>query len=176
MHYTRYASLFTVTPGYEQTPISSPQRDVESNLPPLLTSLYDPKNTECTSRELVKLSEAVHETIKYSLVEISFVEKCTRGQSHSTIWFDYHLGRIIASIFGQIAKCSERVIPMSLVKSIMQYTSVNPNISSLKWGRLNEVSANHTQIMKNTHQNFSLSDNGLFISKDYHILVQAQMV
>ena len=164
------ASLFTVTPGYEQTPKSSPQRDVESNLPPLLTSLYDPKNTQCTSRELVKLSEAVHETIKYSLDEISFIEKCTRGQSHSTILFDYRLGRITASIFGQIAKCTERVFPMSLVKSIMQYTSVNPNIPSLKWGCLNEVSAKleYTQVMKNTHQNFSLSDNGLFdISKDY---------
>ena len=39
-------------------------------------------------------------------------------------------------MFGHIAKCTERVFPMSLVKSIMQYTSVNP-----KWGRLNEVSA-----------------------------------
>ena len=133
------ASLFTVTPGYEQTPKSPPQRDVESNLPPLLTSLYDPKNTQYTSHELVKLSEAVHETIKYSSDEISFVENVL----DSTIWFDYRLGRITASIFGQIAKCTERVFPMSLVKSIMQYTSVNPNIPSLKWGRLNEVSATH---------------------------------
>ena len=161
-----------VTPGYESTSKSSQQRDIESNLPPLLTSLYNPKHTQCTSHELVKLSEALHETIKYTLDEISFVEKCTRGQSHSTLWFDYRLGRITASMFGQIAKCTERVFPMSLVKSIMQYTNINPNIPSLKWGRLNEVSAKqeYVQVMKNTHQNFSLSDNGLFISKDYSYL------
>ena len=54
----------------------------------------------------------------------------------------------------------------------MQYTSVNPNIPSLKSGCLNEVSAKqeYTQVMKNTHQHFSLSDNGLFISKDYPYL------
>ena len=45
---------------------------------------------------------------------------------------------------------------MSLVKSIMQYTSVNPNIPSLKWGCLNEVSAKqeYVQLMKNDDQNF----------------------
>ena len=122
-------ALFTVTPGYEPTSKSSQQRDV----PPLLTSLYTHKHTQCTSHELVKLSEAVHETlaIKYSLDEISFVEKCTRGQSHSTLWFDYRLGRITMLMFGQIAKRTERVFPMSLVKSIMQYISVNPYIPSL---------------------------------------------
>ena len=105
---------------------------------------------------LVELSEAVQETINYTLDEISFVEKCTRGQSCSTLWFDYRIGRITASMFGQIAKCTERVFPMSLVKSIMQYTSVNPNIPSLKLGCLNEVSAKqeYVQLMKNDHQNF----------------------
>ena len=143
-------------PGYKSTPKPSQQGDVESNLPPLLTSLYDPKHTQCTSHELVKLSEAVQETINYTLDEISFVEKCTRGQSCSTLWFDYRIGRITASMFGQIAKCTERVFPMSLVKSIMQYTSVNPNIPSLKWGCLNEVSAKqeYVQLMKHDHQNF----------------------
>ena len=126
-------ALFTVTPGYEPTSKSSQQRDVENNLPPLLTSLFNHKHTQCTSHELVKLSEAVHETlaIKYSLDEILFVEKCTREQSHSTLWFDYRLGRITMSMFGHIAKRTERVFPMSLVKSIMQYSSVNPNIPSL---------------------------------------------
>ena len=130
-----HKALFTVTPGYEPTSKSSQQRDIESNLPPLLISLYiyTHKHTQCTSHELVKLSEAVHETLalKYSLDEILFVEKCTREQSHSTLWFDYRLGRITMSMFGQIAKHTERVFPMSLVKSIMQYISVNPNIPSL---------------------------------------------
>ena len=59
-------------------------------------------------------------------------------------------------MFGQIAKCTERMFPMSLVKSIMQYTGVNPNIPSLKWGCLNEVFAKeeYVQLMKNDHQNF----------------------
>ena len=54
--------------------------------------------------------------------------------------------------------CTEKVFPMSLVKSIMQYTSVNPNIPSLKWGHLHEVSAKqeYVQIMKNIYQNFSV--------------------
>ena len=50
-------------------------------------------------------------------------------------------------MFGQIAKCTERGFPMSLVKSIMQYTSVNPNLPSLKWGC-------QVQLMNNDHQNF----------------------
>ena len=111
-------------------------------------------HTQSTSHELVKLSEAVHETlaVKYSLDEILFVEKCTREQSHFTLWFDYRLGRITMSVFGQIAKRTERVFPMSLVKSIMQYISVNPNIPSLSlnwicWnsGIVNTIGSRTTQ-------------------------------
>ena len=122
-------TLFTVPPGYEPTSKSSQQRNVESNLPPLLTSLYNHKHTQCTSHELDKLSEAVHETlaIKYSLDEISFVEKCNSEQSHSLygLTIDLHWPQTM-SMFGQIAKRTERMFPISLVKSIMQYISAIP--------------------------------------------------
>lgn len=50
------------------------------------------------------------------------------------LWFDYGLGRITASMFGKVAKYTEKTFPMSIVKSIMQYSSVNSSIPSLKRG------------------------------------------
>ena len=51
------------------------------------------------------------------------------------IWYDHWIGRITA---GKVAKCSGKKFSMSLVNSIMQYSSLSPDIPSLKWGHQNE--------------------------------------
>ena len=51
--------------------------------------------------------------------------------------------------------------PSSIINAIMQYTTVNPNIASLKWGRDHEETARrkYEELMREKHdgfQNYSL--------------------
>ena len=54
-------------------------------------------------------------------------------------------------------------------KNIMQYTSVNPSIPALNWGRKNEDWARvvYVNTMKDEHRNFSLAISGLFLPSEY---------
>ena len=61
--------------------------------------------------------------------------------------------------------------PTSLVKSIVQYSSANPNIPALKWGREHEVDARHyVTLMKNYHNNLQVHSSGLVINLLYPYL------
>ena len=51
--------------------------------------------------------------------EAEFLEKATKDQSSSCIWYDHRIGRIMASLMGKVAKCAERKFLTSLVNSIM---------------------------------------------------------
>ena len=158
------ASVFTVTSGYLQPSGSKSINNELAYLPLPLTVLYDSKYNTYTQDDLTKLSEAMLPTLEVSEEQASCVEKFTKGQFSSTLWFEYCLGRLTASMFGKIFKCTEKVYPMYLVKSIMHYAPTNPNLPSLKWGRLNEARAKkqYCQIMKKDHLGFTLSETGTF--------------
>ncbi|CAC5404734.1 unnamed protein product [Mytilus coruscus] len=76
--------------------------------------------------------------------EVFFIEKSTVGQHDNCNWFSLRKGRITASKFYQIftmvnsVKSKSSVDCNSLIKIVMGYTSVNPNIKALKHGRETE--------------------------------------
>ncbi|CAG2229845.1 unnamed protein product [Mytilus edulis] len=82
--------------------------------------------------------------------EVFFIEKSTVGQHDNCNWFSLRKGRITASKFYQIftkvnsIKSKSSIDSNSLIKIVMGYTSVNPNIKSLKHGRETEPIANHS--------------------------------
>ena len=162
------AAVFSVVPGFPQTKPSSQVED-EPNLPPLLTSLYDSKYLDLSEDELSEVSQCRLNDIQFTKEEAAFLEKSTKQQSNSSLWYDHRKGRITASVFGRVARCAERTYPTSLIKNIMQYTSISPSIPALNWGRKNEHRARVAYIntMKNQHRNFSVAKSGLCLHSEY---------
>ena len=141
----------------------------EQNLPPLLTSLYDSEYSDLNEDELSEVVQCRLNDIQFTKEEAAFLEKSTKQQSSSSLWYDHRQGRISASIFGRAARCAEDTFPASLVKSIIQYTSVNPSIPALYWGRKNEDRARvaYVSAMKDQHRNFSVAKSGLCLHSEY---------
>ena len=108
-------------------------------------------------------------SIQFTEKEAAFLEKSTRGQSSSSLWYNHRLGRITASMFARVAKYGQITYPTALVKSIMQYTNPSPAIPALKWGRNNEHRAKkeYSKMMEADHIDFSILCSGLWLNTDY---------
>ena len=159
------ASVFSVVPGFPQ-PKPSSQVEDEPNLPPLLTSLYDSEYSDLNEDKLSEVVQCRLNDVQFTKEEAAFLEKSTKQQS-SMLWYDHRKGRITASTFGRVARCAEQTYP--LVKNIMQYTSINPFIPALNWGRNNEDQARaaYVSVMKDQHRNFTVARSGLCLHSEY---------
>ena len=109
-----------------------------------LIYFYDRSFQSCTATEMKEIA---------TKDEASFLERSTREQSPTCLWYAHQVGCITASYIGQILKYSGKHYPTSIVKTIMQYTTSSPNIPALKWGRCNEDTARkqYTNIMTPDH-------------------------
>jgi len=162
------AAVFRVLPGFALPNIPT-SHEPEPNLPPLLTALYDAKYACYSGAELVELCEETFTHLSISTEESKFLERCTRQQSNSCLWYNYRVGRITASKFHTVAKCTERSYPTSLVKSVMQYSAPSPNVPALRWGHEKEETAiaDYTNTMARSHTNFKLERCGLIVNPKY---------
>ena len=162
------AAVFTVVPGFQTTQRVTLSAD--PLIPKLLTSLYDAKYCRMSVEELKAAVESLQLCISDD--EARFLETATKGQSSSCLWFDHRVGRITTSVMGKVVMCAERKFPTSLVNSIMQYQTINPNIPALRWGRQNEDKAknNYYRDMVRTHGDFEMHTAGILISTKYPFL------
>ena len=105
-------------------------------------------------------------------IQAKNLAEATKQQAKSDVWMNHRKGRITASHMHNILKYKGKRYPTSIVKSIMQYYSVNPNVPALKWGKEHEEVARHQYIslMKNRHINFSVAEVGLTIDPAYPYL------
>ena len=132
------------------------------DLPPLLSKLFDP---DINDTNLQEVCDTKFESIIVTETQAKNLAELTKGQGESDLWMQHRKGRITASKMHSVVKCKRKQYPMSIVKSIMQYHTVNPNIPALKWGRENEDVARqqYTSTMEQAHTNFVMSPSGLII-------------
>ena len=114
------AAVFSVVPGYQpvRSPTCSPQL-----IPKPLTSLYDPKYSKMAEAQFRVAVQGVK--VEVSDSEAEYLEKATKGQTSSSLWYDHRVGRITASQIGKVVKCAETKFPTSIVNSIMQYKNLH---------------------------------------------------
>ena len=162
------AAIFTVVPGFSNAPCAS--NEVEQKIPELLTAFYDSRYSKMKEDELENVVKDIQ--LKVTEEEALFLEKATRSQSRTCLWYDHRIGRITASMFGRVYKCAETKYPTALVKSLMQYSHVNPTIPSLKWGHDNEDHAREKYkiSMEPHHESFSVQSAGLLVSTKFPFL------
>lgn len=95
-------------------------KSTSNELPTLLTSLYRKGNLDLPYTELIALCERVFLEIEESVSEEQAIalERTTRDQAKSKLWFKHRAGRVTASKFKAACSTDPHQPAQSLVKSI----------------------------------------------------------
>ena len=71
---------------------------IKGILPQPLTALYNQKHQEIPFPEILKVCEALYDTVTITPEQANIVEQKTRGQSKCKLWYEQRAGRITASV------------------------------------------------------------------------------
>ena len=169
-----YDELHKVLP---KSPILSLTDTFSGDFKPKTSHQYMPKEIKkhfnvgsdinITYEEMVKRCEEV--TIDISTDNVRFVERQTRQQAESSIWFRQSCGRITSSIFHTVCHTTFEKPSMSLFKKIAN-TNVKVICAATEWGKKNEKNARELYSKKAElqHNNFKINESGLHLSAKYY--------
>ncbi|KAJ8018736.1 hypothetical protein HOLleu_43108 [Holothuria leucospilota] len=116
--------------------------------------------------------------LHYSVEEVAAIEQVTRGQSDNKGWFTQRSSRITASNIRAVMTRNQTLRdnssslskdPNPLLKRLMVYGAPNPNLPSLKYGRLTEPVARKyycTLQKERGHQKLVVTECGLLVTAD----------
>ncbi|CAH1266690.1 Hypp3518 [Branchiostoma lanceolatum] len=111
----------------------------------------------------------------YTINQVATIEVETRGQADNTQWANFRSGMITASNLKSVVTRNDTLHnehtslskdPQPLIKTLMGYTPLDPDLPSLKYGRLLEPLAREAYkgIQKEKgHQNMEVTECGLFV-------------
>jgi hypothetical protein len=128
--------------------------------PPFM--FMDSVDTSCTIAKVA--FQRYIENISISEDQCKVIETLTRKQSLNKNWSNARCGRITSSNFGQVCKRKEEVVPVSILKNIMGYTSFQ--CASVMWGRSHEPAARriYCKILRECHPGINVTECGLLVS------------
>ena len=108
-------------------------------LPTTLMSLRHPKYRTMSKEDInLECHRIFNEEIKITQEEADYLEKSTKLQAQSLLWFAHRRGRITASKFSAVLHTSIASPSQSLVDSILAEKCFEAKSPSLEWGRVNE--------------------------------------
>lgn len=109
------SAILSLVPEYSDSFI--PQSLSES-LPPLLSGLYKPEHLELPYHKLLEVCEDVYDSLEISAEQCINLEKSTKDQAKSKLWFTSRAGRVTASNF-KSAACTDLTRPsQSLIMTV----------------------------------------------------------
>jgi hypothetical protein len=107
------AAILSLIPGYSLSFLPD-----TSGLPLFLTELYKPEYLDLPYHELLIKCEEIFNELQVSEEQALNLEKETRDQAKSKLWFKQRAGRITASRFKSVVSTDVAMPSQSLVKSI----------------------------------------------------------
>ena len=120
------------------------------DIPPSITDIALTVNTHTNKASPDQLIEKFASLLSFNDSQISELEKATRNQASSKVWWDQRKGRITASRFHDvhtkiqgILRRKDKVIKSRvtpLVLSMIKPEKIS-NVPSLDWGKQNEINA-----------------------------------
>lgn len=154
-------AVLAVLPAYSDRYIPS---CLSSDLPPVLTDLYEPTNLSLSYYELLQLTNKI--VITLSSEQAKAVESKTMDQSTSRLWFRMRAGRITASKFKSVCRTDPANPSLSLIMSVCHPDTMRFKTAATSWGCQHEKDALEHYRKKSCrlHENFHISPAGLFIS------------
>ncbi|CAN7940649.1 unnamed protein product, partial [Ixodes hexagonus] len=137
-----------------------------------LRLLYDHKATEFTWPELTGYCDELAERLCVNDSVCAAVEKRTRGQASSRLWFSYRTGRVTASVLKAVCQTSLETPSASLLKKICYPSRQKLNVPAVEYGRKSEPKAlaKYKSLFQAAHVNASFRQAGFFICKEHIFL------
>jgi hypothetical protein len=133
-----------------------------SDLPRVLTDLYDPCNLSLSYYELLQLSSEV--VLTMTSEQSKAVQSKTMGQSNNRLWFRMRAGRITASKFKLVCRTDPANPSLSLIMSICHPDTMRFKTAATSWGCQHEKDALDQYENESCHDKLHVSPSGLFIS------------
>lgn len=143
-------------------------RSAQSDLPPILIDLYDKTLSDSNLTEI--LNNIIPKSSKFCTITAEqqhAVERETRGQSQSRLWYRMRTGRITASKYKAVCHTNAQNPAHSLVMEICYPETKRFRTEATDWGNRKEARARQDYVAqaKQLHKDFQLEECGLVISK-----------
>ena len=157
------AALLSCLPSFSDEYMPS---SLNVRFPTPLTELVDEACYDLNYAQLVHHCQSL--LISVTEVQAAAVEKCTQEQATSKMWFRFREGRITASNMKSVCHTDPAQPAISLIRKICHPESMTFSTNATRWGCEHENIAREKFIleMSRIHDNFRVSDSGLFISSD----------
>ncbi len=122
--------------------------------------------------ELMCECETTFRNLKITPAQAKKVEALTRDQAGSKQWFYQRAGRVTASRFKAAVHTSGAQQSLSLIKTICYPEAYKFKTEATAWGCKHEKTAKdeYLKLVKDSHDNFIISESGLIIHVDYPYL------
>ena len=162
-------AILSILPGFSDpfTP-----KSLDPALPPPLGTLFRPHLMNATYFDV--LNAASDELLKMKITEMQreTVEKRTRGQAKSKLWFKMRTGRITASKFKSACHTDPASPSNSLIMTVCHPELSRFSTEATKWGCNHEEVARkaYGELQMVKHHNFKVSDAGFYIHPEHGFL------
>ncbi len=132
-----------------------------------LSLLYDPNNLKLDYHELLKKCESICVDVSQQMAVA--VEKESREQYKSRVWFNYRAGRITASKMKSVCHTNPANPAQSLIKQVCYPQMHTFTSKRTKWGCTHEKVARdyYEKRMKKSHTAFSITNSGFVINPEW---------
>ena len=160
---TKPASLSLIAPySDDYVPRSS-----LGTFPLPLKSLQQPRYTEMQYHELLAVCDAISLEVTKEMSQL--VEKETRLQSKSSLWYKYRASRITSSSMKAVCHTDSTNPSQSLVKSICNPEEFAFTSKQTNWGQKQEKAAKELYLKINisNHDQLVVTDSGLVINPQW---------
>ena len=139
----------------------------ESSSIQTIPDLFDNDNLNLTYTDLLK--KCFNVEICLSSKDIAQIERDTQSQANGSAFFRHRAGRIGASMSGAVCRTNPAQPSQSLIKTICYPNLFKVNTKAVIHGCKHEADAikAYEEEMKNSHDDFKLSQCGLVINQEY---------
>ena len=140
---------------------------LDSQFPQPLSTLFDPENLTSNYLELLDVAKKVQ--IETTSEQCAALEKSTRKQANSRLWFQMRAGRVTASRFKAVCHTDPAQPSVSLLLSICYPEMSRFKTAATEYGCKHEAKARQEYgiMSSRAHQNFAVSQCGFFIHPAY---------
>ena len=137
--------------------------------PIVLKSLQEPSHIRMKYDELLEACESVFMSLTVTDEMAMNVEKETRAQFKSSLWFQHRAGRVTSSRVKAVSHTNTANPAQSLVKSICYPLELSFSSKETEWGKNNEKRARdlYFKNLQLLHEDLVIADSGLIINPQW---------
>ena len=160
--------ILSIVPGFCERYV--PTRP--AGFPAYITDLYDEAMLDASLDVLLNRCDDVLKGMGVTAAESAAVEKATRDQSKSKLWFRFRAGRVTASKFRDAAHTPPANPSSSLIRAICYPDAYQFSSAATTWGLEHEQTARdcYVKLFEPNHCDFKVTDSGFVISTTHPYL------